>query len=154
MSNKILIIGQAPPAQAQKVPYDTTMLYDWLALAGSEINKNNANDRCDFFAVCDVFTGFGDGGHLPPNLQQMTECYERYLRQQIAMHQRIWIVGAVAKKFLQDKIPSDKTILHTIHPSKRCYNHFMLNKDSIISQIKVFLNSDAPPPTEKQIAMF
>ena len=30
MNTKILIIGQAPPAVGQSLPYDTTMLYDWF----------------------------------------------------------------------------------------------------------------------------
>lgn len=37
---KILIIGQAPPLQKQDVPYDTTMLYEWLSEIG--ISKEKA----------------------------------------------------------------------------------------------------------------
>lgn len=148
MSNKILIIGQAPPAQAQKVPYDTTMLYDWLALAGSKISKDNALEKCSFFAVCDVFTGFGSGGHQPPTLAQMQECYIRYLEHQIAQHHKIWVVGAVAKKFLSDKLHG-KIVLHTIHPSKRCYFQFMQNKEAIINSIANFLGDI---PTKADLA--
>ena len=45
MNNKILIIGQAPPAVKQTVPYDTTMLYEMFAWV--DISKEQAKEELD-----------------------------------------------------------------------------------------------------------
>lgn len=54
---KILIIGQSLPAVAQTVPYDTTLLFDWLEEAG--ISKEQAINMFEFEAVY----GYGFLGH-------------------------------------------------------------------------------------------
>lgn len=54
--NKILIIGQAPPAVNQRVPYDTTLLYDIFEWVG--IDKEQAQNMFDFDAVYNKFSWF------------------------------------------------------------------------------------------------
>lgn len=135
MHNKrILIIGQAPPAVQQGVPYDTTMLYDWFNEVG--ISKEEAQNIFLFDAVYDRFPGFDiKGGHLKPSKIQMEEYYERSLRDKIENCKSILVLGNCAKEFLKTK-DIDKPIEYTIHPSKR--NSFLYNKnrENVLSKIR------------------
>ena len=137
MKNKILIIGQAPPAVKQSLPYDTTMLYDWLEELG--INKYKAQDIFDFDAVYDKFPGFSDnGGHLKPSKEQMYDYWERGLKQKVDNAKSILVLGSVAKDFLKDR-NINKPTAFVIHPSKRNTWLYNKNKDSILQKIKNLL---------------
>jgi len=137
MENKILIIGQAPPAVKQSLPYDTTMLYDWLEELG--INKYKAQDMFDFDAVYDKFPGFSDnGGHLKPSKEQMYDYWERGLKQKVDNAKSILVLGSVAKDFLKDR-NINKPTAFVIHPSKRNTWLYNKNKDNILNKIKSLL---------------
>jgi uracil-DNA glycosylase len=136
MSTKILIIGQAPPYQKQKLPYDTTMLYDWLKEIG--IDKERALERFEFDAVYNKFPGFGESGHKIPTQEQMDEYYPE-LKKKIDSVDKIWILGNVAYNYLISK-NLDKEILFTIHPSRMNYNRFEKDKTKILTRIKNFIN--------------
>lgn len=137
--SKILIIGQAPPAQKQEVPYDTTMLYDWLKEAG--ISKEDAQGMFEFEAVGNTFPGYGKGGHQKPSFKNMDEHWENTLRDKVKVADKIWILGGVASVYLQGKIPNDKKVLETIHPSTRNLAIFGQMRDKVLNQIKNFLNN-------------
>lgn len=131
--DKILIIGQAPPAQKQLLPYDTTMLYNWFEQLG--INKNDALDMFLFDAVYDEFPGYNSsGGHLKPNEQQMEEYWKRELKQKVDKCKSILVLGACARDFIKTKAIS-KPIAFVIHPSKRNYSLYLKNKNSILKSI-------------------
>ena len=131
--DKILIIGQAPPAQKQLLPYDTTMLYDWFEQLG--ISKNDALDMFLFDAVYDKFPGYNsNGGHLKPNEQQMEDYWKRGLKQKVGKCKAILVLGACARDFLKTK-EINKPIAYIIHPSKRNYSLYLKNKDSILKSI-------------------
>ena len=137
MENKILIIEQAPPAVKQSLPYDTTMLYDWLEELG--INKYKAQDMFDFDAVYDKFPGFSDnGGHLKPSKEQMYDYWERGLKQKVDNAKSILVLGSVAKDFLKDR-NINKPTAFVIHPSKRNTWLYNKNKDNILNKIKSLL---------------
>lgn len=138
---KILIIGQAPPAVTQQLPYDTTMLYDWLHECG--ISKDLARCMFTFESVYNKFTGYDDkGGHLIPTKDQMDAYWESDLELQVQSHNKIWVLGNVARNYLETK---DKTwscnteFLYTIHPSKRNFSLYLKNKLSILANIKLFI---------------
>lgn len=138
---KILIIGQAPPAVEQKVPYDTTLLYDWL----SEINisKEEAQELFDFEAVIDKFPGYNKkGGHKKPSHEDMRRYYYDVLCIKIMMHPKVIVLGGVAKHFLENT-PSwtqrANQILYLVHPSKRNFNLYQKNKDRILADLKKFI---------------
>lgn len=138
MHNKrILIIGQAPPAVKQGVPYDTTMLYDWLNEL--DISKEQAQELFDFDAVYDKFPGFDSkGGHLKPSNEQMEDYYARSLEDKINASKAVIVLGACARNFLNKKV-IDKPCTYTIHPSKRNYYLYNKNKNSILAEIKKVL---------------
>lgn len=136
---KILLIGQAPPFQAQEVPYDTTMLYDWLKEVG--VSKDQAQDMFEFEAVGNRFPGFDNSGHKKPSSQMMDEHWDNTLKEKVKQAEKIWILGGVASVYLEDKIPRDKKVLQTIHPSTRNQAIFGQMRDKILGQIKNFLNT-------------
>lgn len=136
--DKILIIGQAPPAVKQGVPYDTTMLYEWFSELG--ISKEEAQNIFDFDAVYDKFPGFSNnGGHLKPNESQMEDYWQRELKQKTDNCKSIIVLGACARDFLKTK-NIDKQISFTIHPSRRNYSLYIKNKSDIIRTIKEHFN--------------
>lgn len=137
--NKILVIGQAPPAVKQTIPYDTTMLYDWLKEVN--VNKETALEIFTFDAVYDKFPGFNSkGGHNIPSIEQMEDYWERELKSKVINHDKIWIVGNVAFEFLNSKPElKGKTVIKTIHPSKRNIDIYNKNKESILNKIKLIL---------------
>jgi len=141
MKNRILIIGQALPFVKQETPYDTTMLYQWLAEVG--ITKESAQGIFDFDAVFGSFTGFdANGGHLKPTQEQMDKHWDDTLEIKVQSANKVWVLGNVARDYIATK---DKTWgcntqwLYTIHPSKRNFNLYAKNKEKIIQSIKEFL---------------
>lgn len=134
--NKILIIGQAPAAQLQIVPYDTTMLYEMLSWVG--ISKEQAQEMFEFEAVCDLFPGYGENGHNKPTLEQMENHWNNSLRDKLWMAQKVIVLGNVAKEYIQSKT-TKKTMLFIIHPSRRNYSKIMAKKEELINQLKDFI---------------
>lgn len=136
--SKILVIGQAPPAVNQRVPYDTTMLYEILSWV--DITKEEAQNIFEFDAVYNKFPGFNSkGGHLPPSQYQMFSYWVDSLHDKITKYEKIIVLGNVAKDFIKNKLPQDKNVLFLVHPSKRNYTRIMENKDKITSQLKDFI---------------
>ena len=80
---KILIIGQAPPAVKQDVPYDTTLLYVMLSWVG--ISKEKAQEIFDFEAMTDTFPGHSStrNGHAVPSYFVMEVYYNNILEEKI-----------------------------------------------------------------------
>lgn len=133
MKNKILIIGQAPPANKQSLPYDSTMLYDWFKEIG--ISAEEALEIFHFDAVYDKFPGHSkNGGHLKPNEKQMDDYWNRELRDKIIKCKSVLVLGACARDYLRDK-NINKPIEYIIHPSRRNYSLYQKNKESILSKI-------------------
>jgi uracil-DNA glycosylase len=127
--NKTLIIGQAPPAVKQGVPYDTTMLYDWLNEIG--VSKDEAQELFEFDAVYDKFPGFDSvGGHKKPSREQMDEYWDRALEMKVILADKVILLGNVAKEYFYSKPKSyscNLEVFEMIHPSKR--NSYLYNKD-------------------------
>lgn len=137
--DKILIIGQAPPAVTQGVPYDTTMLYSWLEEI--DISKEQAQELFTFDAVYDKFPGHGQTGHLKPTQEQMEEYYHRSLQHTLINHRKVVVLGAVAKEFLRLKmIAATHQVLMFMHPSTRNYAQFQKQKVHILRSLKEFIS--------------
>jgi len=140
--NKILIIGQAPPAHKQKFPYDSTMLYDWLSEVG--ISIETAQQMFEFEAVCGVFTGFENGGHKKPSKEQMDEHWEEVLQEKVQSVNKVILLGNVAKEYFWSKPKTwscSLEVLELIHPSRRNYNLYKNNKEQIVKQLRDFIDS-------------
>jgi uracil-DNA glycosylase len=140
---KILIIGQAPPAVKQALPYDTTLLYDMLGWVG--IDKATAQTMFEFEAMVDTFTGHGTNGHLLPTDADMREHYLIVLKDKIEKADKILVLGKVAENALISfgafNFATNKKVLYMIHPSKRNYNKIMNTKDEIIKSLNHFFNN-------------
>lgn len=138
---KILIIGQAPPAVNQRVPYDTTMLYEMLSWV--DITKEDAQNIFEFDAVYNKFPGYGPNKeHLKPTQQQMDEYWEQELEEKVQLADKIILLGNVSKDFINSKPKtwsSNKQFLELIHPSRLNYNRIMENKKSITNKLKEFI---------------
>lgn len=139
---KILIIGQAPAAVKQTVPYDTTMLFDWLKEVN--ISKQQAIELFDFEAIYNEFPGYDEkGGHLKPSVAQMEKHWNETLQTKIELADKVWILGNVAMNYIESmpKTWSCSTnFLFTIHPSKRNLDRFKRNKINILKSISKFIN--------------
>lgn len=142
MKSKILIIGQAPPAVNQAVPYDTTLLYEMFSWVN--ISKEQAQDKFEFESACNVFPGFTTArGHKAPSLKQMTDHWEKTLFNKFFQAKKIIILGKVAGTFLMTKtfghanIPE---IIYLLHPSKRNYSKIITDKENIIKKLNFILN--------------
>lgn len=142
MQSKILVIGQAPPAVKQGVPYDTTMLYDWLSEIG--ITKEQAQFLFEWEAVYDRFPGFTkSGAHAVPTEAMMDLYWRNTLGKKVLECNKIWVVGNVARDYLlkkHEKIVEKKTLLFTMHPSKRNMDAFKKVKGVMLDRIKNFIN--------------
>lgn len=140
---RILVIGQAPPAVKQKVPYDTTMLYDWLAEVG--IDKNEAQNLFEWEAMYDKFPGRDDqGNHLVPTEAQMNEHWDNILETKVQDAEKVWLLGKVASDFFFSKPKTwscNLDILETIHPSPRNKGLYKRNKVDILTRIHLFLKN-------------
>lgn len=138
--NKVLIIGQAPPAVKQSIPYDTTMLYDILEWVG--INKEKAQTMFEFEAVSNVFNGHGENGHNRPTKQQMDKHWEDTLENKVILADRVWILGNVAKDYFLSKQKTwscNLEIIYTVHPSKRNYSRIMNQRGNITKTLLNFI---------------
>ena len=125
---KILIIGQAPPAVEQSVPYDTTMLYQIFQDANIDITKENALERCTFAAVYDKFPGRDEnGGHKAPTKKQMQDAWFRYLKAEVESHDKVLVFGKVAEDFIKSILWRLNKFHFFPHPSYR--NHSLWKKD-------------------------
>lgn len=140
---KILLIGQAPPAVKQQLPYDTTMLYDWLSECG--VSKEQAQSMFQFDAIYGQFPGFdSNGGHLKPTEEQMDQHWDNHLELEVQVADKVWILGNVAKNYIDTKEKTwscNTEFLYTIHPSKRNFSLYLRNKQQIINSIRAFINS-------------
>ena len=136
---KILVIGQAPPAVAQSLPYDTTMLYEWLEEVG--VNIHQAQSMFEWEAVSDKFPGFKmGGGHLMPSAEDMERHWENTLKTKVKCSDKVWILGGVAAEFLTSKDEVlEKRTLYTMHPSRRNRSMYKDRKESLINDIRNFL---------------
>lgn len=142
--NKILVIGQAPPAVKQSLPYDTTMIYDWLAECG--VSKEKAQEIFDWDAVYNKFPGWNmgeshTGGHRIPTLEQM-DSYWEVLNKKITEAKAVIILGNVAKDYISTKkffVRPSSSVLYLMHPSKMNFNRYNKNKEKTIEPLKKFL---------------
>ena len=98
---KILIIGQAPPAVKQATPYDTTMLYEILEWVG--ISKDSAQDLFDFDAVYNEFPGWENGKHRVPTKLEMEYHWDKVLETKVQLANKVILLGNVAKNFINSK---------------------------------------------------
>lgn len=139
--NKILIIGQAPAAVKQSLPYDTTMLYQWLSECG--ITPMEAQELFDFEAIYNEFPGFdANGGHLKPTIEQMDTHWANVLETKVQLSDKVWVLENVARDYInsKEKTWSCSTLfIFTIHPSKRNWVLYQQNKINIITSIKSLL---------------
>lgn len=137
---KILVIGQAPAAKKQKFPYDTTMLYYWLAECG--IDMVDAQEMFIFDAIYDKFPGWNEvGGHNKPTKEQMDQ-YWPILESKIQGVDKVWLLGNVAEEYFNSKPKTwscNLLVLKTIHPSKRNIDIYNRTRDELINKIKNFL---------------
>lgn len=140
---KILIIGQAPPAVTQTVPYDTTLLYDMLSWVG--ITKEQAQEIFEFEAMSNLFPGHGENGHLKPSNEIMRKHYDNVLEGKIQKSKRVLVLGKVAENALKDFgafcSNEHENVVFMIHPSKRNYSSIMSNKESITIQLQALLST-------------
>ena len=138
---KILIIGQAPPAVKQKLPYDTTLLYEIFSWVG--IDKKKSKILFEFESMTDVFPGFGKNGHLKPSKDVMKKHYDQTLKNKIIKARKILVLGNVAKDALRENgifsLKKEKDVLFLIHPSKRNYSKIMIKKKAIIKLLNNFI---------------
>ena len=132
--SKILVIGQAPPIQAQTVPYDTTLFYTMLEWVG--VTKGSAQELFKFAALLDEFPGKTKfGGHKAPTKKQALPRVQNIIIPLADKHDKIILFGLpVQKTFfkidtLQIEIRGKYYCLP--HPSKRNWNIIMNNRDLI-----------------------
>lgn len=139
MNTKILIIGQAPTNQPQKVPYDTTLLYDMLGWVG--ITKEQAQDMFDFDALVDKFPGLNNDGHLIPKMSEIQAHYRKVLKPKIQKADKIIVLGRIAEGYIREResLYPDKEFLYMIHPSRRNYAQVHREKEQIIKKLKQFI---------------
>ncbi len=140
--NKILIIGQAPPAVKQEFPYDTTLLYDILGWVG--ISKEQAQEMFEFEAMTDKFPGHGANGHLKPSRSEIGRYYFAVLSDKISKAKKVIVLGNVAAEALIDleafaEYPSQNHF-YMIHPSKRNYSKIMAQKENLTKTLDKFIN--------------
>ena len=141
---KILVIGQAPPDQKQTLPYDTTMLYDWLEELG--ISKDQAQHIFDWEAVCPVFVGrYENGGHRIPPAKLMFDHWKAVLEDKVIGANKVWVLGGVARDFIETMENIHRSwscnteFFYSIHPSKRNLYHFRQVKDKMMPELHNFI---------------
>lgn len=156
---KILVIGQSLPAVPQEVPYDTTMLFDWLSEVG--VSKDEAIEMFEFEAVYGFgFLGYDSkGGHLKPTKHQMKEYWQKVLMNKVENADQVWILGNVAKEFFYSMPKTwscSLKVISTIHPSKRNITAYRKDKESILGSIKKIVENwrvvKGPVKSQGQIA--
>lgn len=144
--NKILIIGQAPPAVTQTVPYDTTLLYEMLSWV--DISKEQAQDMFEFEALVDKFPGHENGQHKKPELKDIIKHYIETLESKLSVATKCILLGRMAESMFMNTtyeiLYPNIEWLALPHPSKRNYSLIMNKKEKIKSQLKTFLNNEQP----------
>jgi hypothetical protein len=138
---KILLIGQAPPAAKQRVPYDTTLLYEILSWVG--ISKEKAQEMFEFEAVSDKFPGFLEKGHKTPSQEDMDKHWSSTLESKVQAADKVWLLGNVARDYFYSKPKTwscNLEILETLHPSKLNYSRIHAQKEQLITKIESFLS--------------
>lgn len=139
MNTKILLIGQAPPAVKQGVPYDTTMLYEWLNEIG--ISKEKAQDIFEFEAISNVFPGFGENGHLKPSKEEMDLHWDNTLELKVSKADVIILLGNASKEYFYSKPKTyscNTKVYEVMHPSKRNLFKYRNEKEKTLN---VFRNA-------------
>jgi hypothetical protein len=131
--NKYLIIGQAPPAVKQTLPYDTTMLYTMLDWCG--ISKEKAQSLFEFEAMTNEFPGYSKSGHAVPDLVKMRQHYDNCLYFKIQSSDGVIVLGNVAKNTLQKFGFEHAKVAYILHPSRRNYSRIMRERESITTAI-------------------
>lgn len=139
---KILIIGQAPSNKVQAFPYDSTLLYHWLAECGITIEK--AQEMFDFEAVYNKFPGYNDNGkgHKKPTREQMDSHWNETLEEKVQMAEKVLLLGKVAQEYFWSKPKTwscNLEILELMHPSRLNYNLYIKNRETILIKLKSFL---------------
>lgn len=141
-NSKILIIGQAPPAKPQGLPYDSTQLYDWLKEVG--VSKEAAQELFIFEALVPAFTGRNNtnSGHKKPGKQDVLNHWP-VLEAHLQTVYKVILLGAVAADYY-DRMPRTWSCsiqeLYLLHPSRRNVYKFRLQKETILSQLKTLIN--------------
>ena len=137
--SKILIIGQAPAAKTQNIPYDTTLLYQILSWV--DISKEEAQTMFEFEAMTDVFPGKGKNGHKAPAASEMFRYYQAVLKDKMAINKKIVVLGNVAHIALIrfNAITPQNEFIFLLHPSRRNYKKIMDSKESITRDLYDFI---------------
>jgi uracil-DNA glycosylase len=153
---KTIIIGQAPPAVKQDLPYDTTALYDWLEAVG--VSKEKAQEIIEFEACYHTFLGYdAKGGHKKPTYKHFEEHWVQTLRNKVKVAENVILVGSVARDFMMKKLGYTKklnwgeivTLKHgknrkfTVlpHPSKRNTKLHNEKKEIILKTFEDFFGN-------------
>lgn len=140
---KILIIGQAPPAKPQEIPYDSTMLYDWLSEIG--ITKEQAQHLFIFEALVPAFTGRNNtnSGHKRPT-KDIVLAHWPVLESHLHNVDKVILLGAVAADYYT-RMPRTWSCtikeLFLLHPSRRNLFKFRQNKAETLAQLNHFIIS-------------
>lgn len=140
---KILIIGQAPPAVFQSVPYDTTLFYEMLSWVS--ITKEQAQEMFDFDACIGYFPGHDTNGHKKPEYGKMLLHYNSVIQIKLAKWDKVILLGKVAEEFysqpdIKNSYPEIKWLSLT-HPSKRNHSRIYKSKESITQKLKEFVTN-------------
>lgn len=144
---KILILGQAPAAVKQAVPYDTTMLYQWLEACG--VSKQAAQELFIFEAVANTFPGFSHaGGHNKPTMEDI-KAHWPVIEAHLQDIDKVIILGGVAAQ-VYESMPRTWSCnvqeLYLIHPSKRNTDRFNQNREAILKSLKDFIGYPSTDP--------
>ena len=145
--SKILIIGQAPGIRNQKVPYDTTLLYEMLSWVG--VTKEQAQTMFEFEAMSAEFPGKVKSSHKTPTQEEMHLHWGNVLEPKVILADKVWLLGKVASKYFHS-LPKtwscNLEIIETFHPSRRNYSKIMKQKEAITTLLSEFLNSTNHQP--------
>lgn len=139
--DKILILGQAPPAITQQLPYDTTMLYDWLAEIG--VSKERAQQIFEFESCLNFFPGRNNtnSGHKRPTKKQIAEHWIT-VEERLQQASKVIILGGVAAGYYntaQRTWSCTLPELFLIHPSRRNTLRYRENKTEILNSLRAFI---------------
>lgn len=135
---KILVIGQAPPAKQQAVPYDSTLLYNWLEEIG--ITQAQAGQMFEFLAMVDAFPGSAKNGHKKPKIKDMDRHFFREISPRLKDGTKVILLGSVAGEYFLKYVKSHcYKRLYLLHPSRRNLHKFRQNKTQILNDLKNFI---------------
>lgn len=140
---KILIIGQAPGKKEQKVPYDTTMLYEMLSWVN--IDKNLAQKLFEFEAIYNEFPGSEGSKHFKPTKEQMDKHWMNTLETKVQIANTVILLGKVAQEYFYSKPKTyscNLLVLEMIHPSYRNRMRIIESKEKIKSTLEEAMNHE------------